>query len=111
MKTIITLLIIATPIFAFSQQFEFTEKYVKIKATSISVKQAFELTDALPGVQKVLNRFVEKDGVTYYRAGIVLTHERIYRLNDPSAFNMLNNAGLFTIGRLEKKGLISRETI
>lgn len=111
MKTIITLFIIVLPVFGYSQKFEVSETYVKIIATNdITVNQAFYASDiALPTVQRVLNRFVEKDGVTYYRAGIKLFRSpRIYKINDPKAFNKINNARLFTIGRLERKGLISR---
>lgn len=111
MKTLITLFIVSIPVFGFTQNIEFNEKYIKVIAKNdMSVSQAFDLTDAIPGPQKVLNRFVVKDGATYYRAGINIFN-KVYKINDIKAFDKINNAGLFTIRRLERKGLITRSNI
>jgi hypothetical protein len=57
---------------------------ITVIAKSISVKQAFQLTDKLLSTKtKIYDRYVLKDGVTYYRAGVgVFRKPPVYKIVD-----------------------------
>ena len=113
MKTIALLLILITPIFAKAQDFEFTSKYLLVHAGDKTVRESFQLTDLmLSNTQRGLNRFVEKDGNLYYRAGMNLVKTPpIYALNSKEAFDKIIYGGSLNILILRSKGIIKRYNI
>jgi hypothetical protein len=115
MKTIATLIIILLPIFATAQSkdFEFTSKYLLVHAGTKTIKECFQLTDMmLSNTQRGLNRFVEKDGNLYYRAGMnLIKTPPIYALNSKEAFDKIIYGGSLNILILKRKGIIKRYNI
>lgn len=93
MKNLILSLVLLAAINCNAQRFELEPGAITVYADTITVEQAFQLTDhLLSGKMKLLDRYVIKDSVTYYSAGVHPFKRRtIYIMNKGVFVGKFNN--------------------